>query len=97
MKCTDLSKPVLLEQAAEECAELGKACLKLARILRGENPTPVTEAEAIDNFEEAADVVLSLAVLHEVGYDVSYDDLYDRMMAKLIRWNERLEAAAHGN
>lgn len=29
------------EQLAEECAELGHAALKVARILRGENPAPV--------------------------------------------------------
>lgn len=92
MKCTDLSRPALLEQAAEECTELAKACLKLARIYRGENPTPVTEVKAIDNLEEeTADVFLSMAALNEVGYCVSYDDLYDRMVVKLNRWNKRLE------
>ena len=30
-----------LEQLAEEAAELSQAALKLARVLRGENPTPV--------------------------------------------------------
>ena len=29
----------MLEQMAEEAAELSKACLKLARVIRGENPT----------------------------------------------------------
>ena len=51
-----IGTPALLEQLGEECAELGKAALKEARRLRGENPTPVTEAEARANLaEEAAD------------------------------------------
>ncbi len=93
-----LPKAVLLEQAAEEAAELAQACLKLARIYRGENPTPVTEEKAIANFkEEAADVYLCLSALDEVGYDVSFDTLYNRMSAKLDRWVQRLEDAANEN
>lgn len=55
----------MLEQLAEECAELGKAALKMARVLRKENPTPVTEDEASAMvLEEAADV---LNCMDEVG------------------------------
>lgn len=91
-----LPKAALLEQAAEEAAELAQACLKLARIYRGENPTPVTEEKAIAKFkEEAADVYLCLSALDEVGYEVSFDALYDRMRTKLDRWVQRLEDAAH--
>lgn len=51
--------PAELEQTAEECTELAKAALKLARILYGENPTPVTEEQAEkDLTEEYSDVVL---------------------------------------
>ena len=35
----------VLEQLAEESAELAQAALKLARKLRGGNPTPKTEQE----------------------------------------------------
>lgn len=35
-------EPALLEQLAEECSELAQAALKLARLERGENPTPKT-------------------------------------------------------
>lgn len=38
--------PAVLEQCAEELAELTQAALKMARKLRGENPTPVTHAQA---------------------------------------------------
>ena len=40
-----IGKPAMLEQTAEECAELAHACLKEARRLRGENPTPKTTPE----------------------------------------------------
>ena len=52
-----IGKTAMLEQLAEEAAELAKAALKLARICRAENPTPVTESEAYKNIiEEYTDV-----------------------------------------
>ena len=52
-----IGEPAMYEQLAEECAELGQAALKMARVLRKENPTPVTEDEASAMvLEEAADV-----------------------------------------
>lgn len=44
-----LGEPALLEQLAEECSELAQAALKLARKERGENPTPKTEEECVEN------------------------------------------------
>lgn len=41
-----VGRAAMLEQMGEEAAELAKAALKLARVLRCENPTPVTEEEA---------------------------------------------------
>ena len=59
-----LPREELLCQLAEECAELGKAALKLTRIYRGVNPTPVTRTEAFQNLlEEMADVTLCMEVL----------------------------------
>lgn len=37
-----IGSPAMLEQLAEEATELAQAALKAARILRKENPTPVT-------------------------------------------------------
>ena len=48
MMIEKIGEPAMLEQLAEEAAELSHAALKLARIIRGENPTPVTEVEAWD-------------------------------------------------
>lgn len=54
----------VLEQCAEELAELTQASLKMARKLRGENPTPVTHAQAAAHLhEELGDVRLCLKVL----------------------------------
>jgi NTP pyrophosphatase (non-canonical NTP hydrolase) len=52
-----IGKAAMLEQLAEEAAELAQAALKLARIERGENPTPVTKREAKAHLiEEFTDV-----------------------------------------
>lgn len=59
-----LSNAALLEALAEESSELAHASLKLARILRGENPTPVSQEEGFKNLEEeAADVILVIKAL----------------------------------
>lgn len=97
MMCTDLSLSSRLEQTAEECAELAKACLKLSRIYRKENPTPVTESDALENFmEEVADIGTCLIAL---DYDLKFDmgELAERMNEKFDRWNKRLEESTHGN
>lgn len=53
--------PAMLEQTAEECAELAQACLKMARYLRNENPTPKRLDDIKDHLcEEIADVNLCL-------------------------------------
>lgn len=79
--------PALLEQLAEECAELGKAALKLSRILRRENPTPVTHEDAVDALaEESADVSLCLNLLKEVyQFDTAQIQIekYNRWIARL--------------
>lgn len=46
MMIEKIGTPAMLEQMAEEAAELAQAALKLARVLRAENPTPVTLEEA---------------------------------------------------
>lgn len=57
MMIEKIGTPAMLEQMAEEAAELAQAALKLARVLRAENPTPVTLEEAKMNLtEEFTDV-----------------------------------------
>ena len=56
--------PALLEQTAEECAELAHACLKEARRLRGENPTPKTTPECwLAISEELTDLQICIEML----------------------------------
>ena len=84
-----ISEAALLEQLAEECAELTQASLKLSRIIRKENPTPVTEQDAYQNFvEEVGDVRLLLKIM-----DSSYDGIYtkDLEQYKLQRWKKRIK------
>jgi NTP pyrophosphatase (non-canonical NTP hydrolase) len=85
-----LSEAAVLEQMAEEAAELAKAALKLARIRRGENPTPVTEDEAYRALcEEMADVAVCAKVLMEYE-PVRYGGLVLTEMEKMDRWRDRL-------
>lgn len=72
------------EMLAEECSELAQACLKYARILRGENPTPKTQAEVLNNIiEEYTDVRL---VAGDLG--IIYDNNIVRH--KLLRFEGRI-------
>lgn len=84
--------PALLEQTAEERAELAHACLKEARRLRGENPTPKTEPECLAAIrEELADVQLCMNLLEGAGYGQVPVAAADQRGAKLMRWHERLD------
>ena len=86
-----IGMPALLEQAAEECVELAHACLKLARIKRGENPTPVDGDEVVNDIcEEASDVMVCINKLVESGL-LSYEAIDSVAMTKEARWKERLD------
>ena len=85
--------PALLEQLAEECGELTQAALKLARLRRGENPTPKTEQECLESLtEEIADVELCISILMTADH-VDFDAVMDVIEAKDKRWHERLREA----
>ena len=87
--------PALLEQTAEECAELAHACLKEARRLRGENPTPKTMPECwLAISEELVDLQLCMELLEGAGYGADPVAAADQRAAKLLRWRERLDKAA---
>ena len=64
-----IGKPAMLEQTAEECAELAHACLKEARRLRGENPTPKTTPECwLAISEKLTDLQICIEMLEAAGY-----------------------------
>lgn len=48
----EIGVPATFEGLAEEATEVAQVALKIARILRGESPTPVTLEEAISNLEK---------------------------------------------
>jgi len=84
--------PAMLEMLGEEGAEMTHACLKFARCLRGENPTPKTEQECLEALtEEVADVTLCIRLIIE-GYVIDPDKVNDIVEEKMQRWRERLEA-----
>lgn len=82
---THLSEPARFEQLAEEAAELSQAALKLARILRAENPTPVDERVARDRVVEEYTDVHVAAMAAELLAD---GDIGKR---KAARWAGRLQ------
>ena len=82
--------PAVLEQLAEECAELAQASLKYARLLRGDNPTPKTRQECLESLtEEIADVELCNSLLMGGDY-VDFDAVMELIEVKDKRWHERL-------
>lgn len=83
-----LNSAAKLEALAEEASELSKAALKLARIYRNENPTPVTRQEATDNLnEEIADVLVCIRSLREANPE----QIKEISGNKIIRWIGRLK------
>lgn len=88
---TEMSEASRLEMLAEECAELSHAALKLSRILRHENPTPVTEDKARRNLtSEIADVLVAMNAV-TTSRDIRAID--SACTEKLDRWSERLQEA----
>lgn len=92
MKIIDeIGVPAMLEQLAEECSELAQASLKLARKIRGENPTPKDITELVKNLEEeAADVNLCIWLLENEGI-LDTDEIITIKGHKLNRWVDRIK------
>lgn len=86
-----IGEPATLEQLAEECVELAHAALKLARVERGENPTPKTKQECtFAVVEEAVDVAIIVNEIYRCEW--FRPDAYNDLMAyKNDRMSERIE------
>ena len=83
--------PALLEQTAEECCELAQACLKMARKLRDENPTPKSIEDIRDCvIEESADVQLCLELLETETRVLDFLKVGKAKQEKAERWCKRL-------
>ena len=83
----NLSEGERYAQLAEECNELGKAALKIRRVItQGASPTPVTIKEALDNLhEEIADVLVCCDVL-----PLDWAKIHNIERKKSERWVKRL-------
>ena len=85
-----VSQTSRLMQVAEEAAELIQAAAKLARIKAGDNPTPISQDEAIDNLvEEIADVNSAIAALR-LDDVLSSGEVEERQREKIDRWYKRI-------
>jgi NTP pyrophosphatase (non-canonical NTP hydrolase) len=91
-----IGKSAMLEQTAEECAELTHACLKLARYYRGENKVyGRSEEEMLNNIiEEMADVKLCISEILS-GFDM-FKEFDDWILKKESRLQKRLEKSDNG-
>lgn len=90
----NISDAAMLEGLAEEAAELAQAALKLARVIREENPTPTTGETAVAHLtEETADVLLYLQEIRE-RHGITLVEINNIMTLKRQRWAARLEGKA---
>lgn len=79
----------LLEQLAEESAELSQAALKLIRAHgMSQNQTPISEEKALASLKEEANDVLIILVILGMADQSSVHD-----WRKLVRWAERIQEA----
>lgn len=79
-----------LEQLAEEAAELAQAALKVARIVRHKNPTPIDYETAFYSLiEELGDVRVCIKVLESFYGKL---DTQETEKQKLERWQQRVHA-----
>lgn len=86
----DIGVPATLELCAEEAVELAHAALKMARKLRGENPTPKSMDDILEALtEELGDVQINIDKILEYGI-VSKTDVDAVKEFKRKRWEERL-------
>lgn len=82
----EIGEPAMLEMLAEEMAECAHEALKLARVLRCENPTPKTEKEVRASLrEEWSDVV---QCSKELNLDVNWNQIEEKRKRFEQRWAE---------
>lgn len=91
-----LTESEMLQQTAEEAAELAQAALKLKRAEDGVNPTPISiEAARAHFIEEIADVYNCIEALELTKEDITA--INSIQCDKYRRWVERLITAYDGD
>ena len=92
----EIGIPAMLDQCAEECVELSHACMKLVRIIRGDNPTPASKIDVLSKIhEESADVLLCIHSLEDAGL-INMQEVERIMDYKSDRWEERIRNLKEG-
>lgn len=84
----EIGEPAMLEMLAEELAECSHETLKLARVLRHENPTPKTEKEVRTSLREEWTDVVQCA--KELNLDVDWNQIEMKKRRFEERWNEKM-------
>ena len=88
-----IGEAAVYEQLAEEAAELAQAASKMARKIRGENPTPKTELTCLSALhEEISDVENCMDVLVDAG-KIDTAIINDLKKRKMKRWERRINEA----
>ena len=85
----EIGEPAMLEMLAEELVECAHEVLKLARVLRHENPTPRTEKEVRTSLREEWTDVVQCA--KELSLDVNWNQIEVKKKRFEERWRERNE------
>lgn len=95
-----LNRRAKFEQVAEECGELGQACMKFVRAEGNGNPCRISKDEAFEQvIEETADLFLAIdGMLYDIKaeyYDRTGIDIFRKIEAvydfKAYRWNDELK------
>lgn len=89
MMIEKIGEPAMYEQLAEECTELAQAALKVARILRDENPTPVTIDDALESVGEEYTDIIQCAI--ELSINIDEVQLVEKRQRFLERWLNKKE------
>ncbi len=87
-----VGEPAMYEQLAEEGAEFVHACLKKARKLRCENPTPKSMADINKNLiEEFTDFI---QCARELGLEPDEEQIKEKEERFKIRWTAQKDHEA---
>lgn len=85
----EIGESAMLEMLAEELVECAHEALKLARVKRGENPTPRTEKEVRASLREEWSDVVQYA--KELQLDVNWNQIEMKRQRFEQRWKESHE------
>lgn len=84
----EIGEPAMLEMLAEELVECAHEALKLARVKRGENPTPRAEREVRASLREEWSDVIQCS--KELNLDVDWNQIEMKRQRFEERWKEKM-------